>query len=1055
MPTRYKVTVNTTTKKNVFHIVWKNIETREEKSFNQPAEINQEEYKKLWQYPEHQLSIGRKLFVFLNGDHRFFQLALNEAAGKGESLIIYLCTCEEITDWPFELLAQSHSFLLPHELHLIRQFSDWGAAKKYLPKNRSLRMLFMACSAMDSKPELDFEKEEETIFLVTENLAVDMEVEDSGSIEGLRYQLEREEYDVLHLSGHFIVNKGNRPVLIMEDETGTPNFVLPDQLWNDALIENPPRLLFLSGCYIGETAHADINPVVLFAKEVATNNHGPAVLCWGRSVFDEQSILCSKMIYKELSRGKTILGAIKRARYELITRFPSNPEPAWALLRLFSSGESFEAIVKKDQKYQQKERVMKHIHLRQSHVQVLEVGFVGRRRQLQQSLRALKHSNDKFGVFLHGTGGLGKSCLAGKIIERLPGHIVIIVHGKLNAVTMERSLRDAFKVAQDKKGEMILAAKVEMAEKLGKLCATSFLQQKYLLLLDDFDQNLEGAEEDQPALLSTEAVDLLTALLYYLPSSGKMTQVIITSRYTFSLTKNNRDIVEKQLELVCLTSLQPAEQRKKERELKNILSHPEPSRSWLLAEGCGNPLLLEWLNNLVEQVQVKEIPQLQEIIKNKQKEFIKSLDIWKLIKKGGHEFRHFLNCFSIYRKPVQLEGVQYVAEKSGSLKWMELLKRGIRLSLIEHDHTCDSYSIIPLIKKDILHSIDESQLKLCHQAACKYYKSMCETMEQANPNLVEECIFHALGCGEEEEASRQGGVLVNYFRGRLAFQESLRVGEWILEKKTKGLFSEHDASLLNELAYTIGDLGDYKSAISYYEQSLAIWRGFKEQRSRQVASVMNNLGSAWYSLGDYQKAITYYEQAIALDQTVFESESPGVAICLNNLGSAWKAVGDFRKAIGYYKKSLAILRRVYGKNNPHAITGLNNLGMAWYSHGYPQKAISYYKQALAIWKDSYSDLSPEVAAVFNNLGSVYHSLNDYRKALLYYEQGLDSLQKIFGEQHPQVATGLSNLGSTYFIIGNKEKAKNYFEKAYSIFHTLLGKYHPDTIAVKEWLTACK
>jgi len=126
----------------------------------------------------------------LDGDARHLQRALDEAAQEGESLQLYLRACQEVADLPFELLAQDSTFLLPNRLHLVRRVSDWGANKTETPKNRPLKLLFMACSAMDVEPELDFEREEETIFQVTEKLAIDMEVEDSGSLAGLRDKLE-------------------------------------------------------------------------------------------------------------------------------------------------------------------------------------------------------------------------------------------------------------------------------------------------------------------------------------------------------------------------------------------------------------------------------------------------------------------------------------------------------------------------------------------------------------------------------------------------------------------------------------------------------------------------------------------------------------------------------------------------------------------------------------------------------------------------------------------------------------------------------------------------
>jgi hypothetical protein len=110
---------------------------------------------------------------------------------------------------------------------------------------------------------------------------------------------------------------------------------------------------------------------------------------------------------------------VQRARYELITDFPSTDKPAWPLLRLFSSGMPLNSIVAKEQDWKPKDRRIKHVYLKNSEVKVLAEGFVGRRKQIQRSLYALNQDDDKVGVVLLGTGGLGKSCLAGEIY--LPG----------------------------------------------------------------------------------------------------------------------------------------------------------------------------------------------------------------------------------------------------------------------------------------------------------------------------------------------------------------------------------------------------------------------------------------------------------------------------------------------------------------------------------------------------------------------------------------------------------------------------------------------------------
>jgi hypothetical protein len=439
MPIIYNVTIESTEKENCFQVTWHNVEAGVQDGFIGEIDITPKETQFLWQEPGYQMAIGQKLSRFLDGDSRHFLRALDRANREGEPLLVYLSTCNKTADWPFELLALDNTFLLPSRLHLVRCVSDRGMGKILPPQNRPLQLLFMACSAQDVKPELDYEGEEEAIYRITENLAIDMEVEDSGSLAGLRRRLEQKQYDVVHLSGYFI----------MENETGYEHKVYPDMFWNEALIENPPRLLFLSGCRTGETFNrVEKVHLVSFAR-LMVERFLPAVLGWGRSVSDLQAAHAGKMIYHELSRGQSIIDAVQRVRYELQKDFPGDSTPAWPLLRLYSNGIPLDAIVEKGQKWQPKPRQLKHVYLGNSRIKVLAEGFVGRRRQLQASLHALKQDVAPVGVILLGAAGIGKSCLAGKICERFPHHTLIAVHGKLNAVTLQAAMQDAFIVSQD------------------------------------------------------------------------------------------------------------------------------------------------------------------------------------------------------------------------------------------------------------------------------------------------------------------------------------------------------------------------------------------------------------------------------------------------------------------------------------------------------------------------------------------------------------------------------------------------------------------------------
>ncbi len=706
MPVIYNVTIKPDKKENFFQVTWHNVETDSQDCFSREAEITPEDTGWQWQNTENQVALGEKLFRFLDGDARHLARALNDANLQGEALQVYLRTCKETADWPFELLARQGKFLLPRELHLVRWVSDWGRGKQISPQNRQLKFLFMACSALDVKPVLDYEGEEDAIFKATERLAIEMEVEASGSLEGLRDRLVMEQYDVVHLSGHADIASNGSPFFIMEDEFGNKQEVNPGELWNEALINNPPRLLFLSGCRTGETPGGDESTEAMsFAHLLVEQHNVPAVLGWGRKVNDRQAILAEKTLFHELSRGKSILEAVQRVRYELRENLPAGKTNTWLLLRLFSGGVALNAIVEKGQCWQPKPRMLKIISFKNSRVQVLAEGFIGRRRQMQIALRSLKQDYYKVGVLLLGTAGLGKSCLAGKICERFSDHTEIIVQGKLDSISLAAALKDAFIMSQDKKGSAISAQPMEMKDKLARLCADSFKKQRYLILLDGFDQNIEGAEKGHPGPLASEAAELLKVLLHYLPFSGKMTQLIITSRYGFSLTQQSRDLVEGRLEKVMLTSFQESEQLKKLGQLKNLLRYKNGALALdLMREGKGNPLLMEMLDRLVERKASVEEPQLPEAIKDEREKFIREHVIRELIEQGSKELEKFLRGLSGYSRPVLVQDIENMAVKAGLKNWQELLDRGICLSLLEHDQAHKRYQVTPLLKEE-LHSI--------------------------------------------------------------------------------------------------------------------------------------------------------------------------------------------------------------------------------------------------------------------------------------------------------------------------------------------------------------
>jgi tetratricopeptide (TPR) repeat protein len=978
--------------------------------------------------------IGDHLFTLLNGDRQTLLRALKEADEYDETLQLIVKAEGPALSLPFELLHHN-DFLVPSKIHLIRRVSDRGSKKTLEPENRPLKLLFMACSPLDTPPVLAFEKEEDTIFEVTKNLPVEIDIEDTGSLEGLGEWLETNEYDVVHITGHADIDKEGNPIFWMEDDEGLAMPVSPAQLWKKLSL-NLPKLVFLSGCRTGEAPeHA---AALSFAHHLVSE-HVPDVLGWGLPVSDLGASLAAKTLYHDLSRGKNILDAVLRTRYELYNHYPTD----WSLLRLFSDGSPLHVpFVAKGQKKLPKPRELLYTFLVNSQVKVLSKGFIGRRRQIQLGLRCLRKDRQKVGLLLHGTGGLGKSCLAGKFCDRFKDHTLIVVHGDLNAVTFHEAIKDAFIRADDDEGSKRLEKQEEMPDKIRGLCSSAFQKRNYLILLDGFEKNMPEREEGILDI-SPEAVPILEALLTYLPYSGKMTQLIITSRYTFSLTFDGKDLVSERLEPIGLTSFREADERKKIAELYNIARFPDPRiKQQLIETGRGNPRLMEALNALAGEV--KDVTSILSLAKGKQEEFIEDLGLKQLLESQPEAFQSLLRRSAVYRLPVLKRGIRLVSENIAS--WESEVEKAVRLSLLEEDSTHSDYVrywVTLWIRESIFTELQKEERRLCHEVAVSYYRDLLGSTDLYDPVSAAELIEHALKSGQEDIAIEEAGArYLPYLRKTLAYREALTQGDKILSHIVKPKSDDSFAKFLYELGWLYDDTGDVRQALEYYEQTLAIDKEVYGDKHPSVATTLNNIGSAWAAMGEPKKALEYYEQALSIDMEVYGERHPSVAAMLNNIGGVWNALGEPKKALEYYEQVLSIDKEVYGERHPSVAETLNNIGMAWDALGEPKKALKYYEQALNIGKEVYGTRHPSIATRLSNIGGAWYARGEPKKALEYYEQALSIDKEVYGDRHPDVATRLSNIGGAWYARGEPKKALEYYEQALSIDKEVYGERHP-------------
>ncbi|MBF0606177.1 MAG: hypothetical protein SFH39_11585 [Candidatus Magnetobacterium sp. LHC-1] len=135
-------------------------------------------------------------------------------------------------------------------------------------------------------------------------------------------------------------------------------------------------------------------------------------LGWGLPVSDAGATRMAAEVYRCLSIGRGIDHAVQSARKLLADSY--HP---WPLLKLFGDATPVVPLVAAGLPVKPVKHVkLKHKTLKDSKVRVLDSGFVGRRRHVQQGVGVLRGATDKYGLLVHGPAGIGKSCLVGKLV---------------------------------------------------------------------------------------------------------------------------------------------------------------------------------------------------------------------------------------------------------------------------------------------------------------------------------------------------------------------------------------------------------------------------------------------------------------------------------------------------------------------------------------------------------------------------------------------------------------------------------------------------------------
>ncbi|MEH2438670.1 MAG: tetratricopeptide repeat protein [Nostoc sp.] len=770
-----------------------------------------------------------------------------------------------------------------------------------------------------------------------------------------------------------------------------------------------PKLVFLSGCRTGQAPDKGAVPSM---AEALIAQGARAVLSWGRPVEDRTATAAAAHLYGKLAAGYQLAEALASTYQQL---FKQNVRD-WHLLRLYVQGECPGALVDvlgdvppsvPEPAYQQ---------FLDPDTQLVRVAkpseFVGRRRTLQRCLKAIRTS---LGVLIHGLGGVGKSTVTARLLERMVGYHRLVNFRQLDEDKLLKTLAEQ---CTSERGHEILNGKLPLMQRLTKFFTEGLntKEQRFAFVLDDFEANLDL--RNGVYVLQPQVVDVLLALLKAMQNSQLPHKVIITCRYNFTLSELNHRLYREPL-----GALGGADLIKKYNRLDSFNGswqfQPDlPERAKQAAD--GNPRLLEWLDKILQNSPKspeaeRGVEMILQKMADKEKEFREDILAQELLKQQTPALRQMLGKLLVYELPVPLAAISPICEDISS--WESHIQRAEILGLLEVTLTNNTERLyrVPRILSPLLEFPENPKgEELYKQAAQILYRLWWEEAEGSTEAQKLEIHRLALLGKDEEIAVNIACSLTDNWKNQSRFREAVQLCKFTL-KLTQ------DYRVLHEIARSQAELGEVEQAQQYYQQAL---ESCLETDETEKADIIHNLGRIYANKGEVEQAIALYNQSLEITQRIGNVQTK--AATLHQLAGIYANKGEVDEAIALYNQSLSIKERI-GNVQGKAVT-LHQLGYIYANKGDVDEAIALYNQSLEI-TEQIGDVQTK-AATLHQLGIIYTNKGDVDEAIALYNQSLEIFERI-GDVKGKAAT-LHCLGYIYANKGEVEQASALFNQSLKI-----------------------
>ncbi|RPJ28697.1 MAG: tetratricopeptide repeat protein [Chloroflexi bacterium] len=612
--------------------------------------------------------------------------------------------------------------------------------------------------------------------------------------------------------------------------------------------------------------------------------------------------------------------------------------------------------------------------------------FVGRDEELKTILGSLQPNSRTFIIGIEGVGGMGKSALAIEVSHRCiendlfeaviwisAQESILTVHGIEPIVPEAKTLSDILITIGTNLGNPTIG-NMSMQEQIRR--AYNLLARQTTLLVID---NFESLSKDE----QREIVD-------FLRKSPMTLKVIITSRERVS-----------EGQVIRLPGLSFEESNallEWDAQQKNIHLTQDQSK-YLVNFTGGLPLALLWVQGQIAVLGYSVTHVLDKLSLDANIPILQYCfnHSWNLL--GESDAKKLLFILALQPDPVSRAALQEIAGILTNEHLGSELSHLLQLSLIEHDHDKDYFSILPLTRRFVRTQF-ASDRKFIKQAELKIAQYYVRLLSQKS---------------SFKEWRGYEGLLQD--RNNI-----LSAAQWcyksLQKKQTKpGSLTKQTRNIAEMLVRIGTQFGSVLWQRAYWYDRMTLAHAALHAAKlisdwKSESTFARNISWIYFYQGDYLRALHWAEEAL-LATTQTEDELL--------IAAAKRSLGAIELHLHNFDRSEALLKDVLKTSEKFASDdyGIYSKGFAQYSlgdleyeRGDIKAAQDWYQKALDTWQDPVrKDPVRHISYALNGLGFVALKEKRYEEAQCFFSDGIRSAEE-FGRVD-ELAKGQLGLASVY------------------------------------------